>query len=393
MRLIHWLRTQATAPLEARSNPPDIYGDQAGDGRLYVPVSLALDRMEKLLLTEFEDDPVYAGMELQAFDGGGRGKGLVVIMYRADETVEFYYQPGVNVDRVEAAALLEVKDWVEAEIEGHFEITPDGVDVYLAFEGADGTPFEFTIKEHGRAGQYIDLLAPIGAAAKEAPHLFFLFLRKIALVRCGGTEMAIAIGGETRQAVRLPAPMPMYWGKQVYFTRYADEPVICKLNPAHEGALSPLAPDSAGIFETDGMRCELVDNGGHYEIRKMVGALPGHTVYYTFSPPLPDVTALGEGVNIAGRFALGVDEIEQALVGAYTVRRTDGRVQMTMHPKAWQPTGGVLVKLTLSLFPPFFTTWPGLYHWTAEIAEEANGGITMQSAWHKDTVELEPLHD
>jgi hypothetical protein len=207
-------------------------------------------------------------------------------------------------------------------------------------------------------------------------------MHDIDLVQQAGTEFEWWIGDKLRSPISLPVPMP-YNGKRVYFVRFCPDPMIGLLNTAHDGPLPMLSPDRMTSFEHNDMTYDLVDNGGHPEIRRISARNPRHEMFLTLSPALPDIASLRDGIELWGCFSVGVDETPEIIAGEYEVRRDGDQVHLAMQPtEKWSPRGGMLVKLTLMFFPSIFRTWVRTYRWSAAISLTAGGqAATMRSAW------------
>jgi hypothetical protein len=115
-------------------------------------------------------------------------------------------------------------------------------------------------------------------------------------------------------------------------------------------------------------RYELIDNAGHPEIREMVGSSDKHTVSFEFSPPIPDLPSLRDGIEVDGRFSAGADEVEGIVAGEYHVRRRGETVEMEIRPlEGWQPMPG--------------PTWVRSWIWRSILTLGADNAVSMKAAW------------
>jgi hypothetical protein len=184
-----------------------------------------------------------------------------------------------------------------------------------------------------------------------------------------GSEIAIHIGGEERQPKKLPIPADWEF---VYLSRYTAVPIIGCWNTPHDGELPPLQPEQSTTYPDGQTRYELVNNAGHYEIRKMIGFNDKHEVYFEFSPPIPNLPGLKDGIELTGRFSAGADEISGIVAGTYHITRQGNDIDMEIRPqKAWQPTPG----------PLWVTTWI----WKGTVTVGADHTISMKSKWTRRT--------
>ena len=106
-------------------------------------------------------------------------------------------------------------------------------------------------------------------------------------------------------------------------------------------------------------------------------------MFVTFSPALPDIACLGDGVELQRRCGVGEDDAPDVVTGAYEIHRQGDQVHLAVQPtENWSPCGGLLVKLTLMFFPSIFRTWVKTYRWSATITlgEDGRAGA-MCSSW------------
>ena len=82
--------------------PADVSRRARGDSDhlgLFVPFSLRIDLLDKMLNFEIADDPTYQGLEIQAFDDAQHGSGVAVFLSRREDgRNDVYRQPGLNLD-------------------------------------------------------------------------------------------------------------------------------------------------------------------------------------------------------------------------------------------------------------------------------------------------------
>jgi hypothetical protein len=363
------------------TNDPTIYTAPAS-GKFYSPLDLAFDPMERLALLNFEDDPDYNCLELQLFDDDVKGKGAAALMYRNDGKLDFYMTTGLCLDRKNAEVGEGVGEWITQDFDYRLEITPRGVDCYAALTLKDGRSLKFRIKENRRRPtRPITILAPLGAGIQRPNFMPLFRMHDIDLVQRAVAQFEWKIGDDARSPINLPMPMP-YNGKMVYFVRFCPDPMIGLLNRAYDGPLPALAPDRTSGFLHQGMTYDLIDNEGHYEVRRASTCNPKHEMFIIFSPALPDVACLGNGVELHGRFGVGVDDTADIVAGAYEIRRKGDQIDMAMQPtENWSPRGGWLVKLTLMFFPSIFRTWVKTYRWSAALTLRQDRSPVMRSTW------------
>ncbi len=416
--LLFLTRPFAEAPWEelasedaARLYPAD-EGAQPPDGRVaaapgppvvFSPFHLDVDPMERLLLVNFEGDPdrIYLGFEPQAFDDEVHGEGLLVLGWRVDGRVDVFHSPGLRLSEATygiAGGGLHAMAARPFE-EARFHMGPRGPDVDLAFDDLEGRRVHLRILERDtRPRRPIGLLAPMGEAATAPPALPLVFLHGFDFVREAGSEIRIEIDGRGHAPDRLPLPMD---GARVTFVRYSPDPFIVTWNPAREGPLAPLqlrpaeadeGPDGTLMAEGDGVRYELVLNGGHPEIRSMYRARGDHAVQVAFAPAFPNLWALGEGVRVEGRFRIAAHTSTGSVTGRWEVARDGGTVRMEAVPDGgWIPRETKPVVRLMYRMVPTFREWPRSYRWegTVEMPAGASGHgesrpaseVHLRSAW------------
>lgn len=367
----------------SRRNPASIY-DRPGSGRIFSPVTVNIDPMKHMVIMDFPGHPVYNALELQVFDHPQKGYGANVLLSNVDNgEVDFYFQPTVNMNREQANVSGGVRGWTQTPLDYHYNITEAGIDAGVSLTDNEGRQIEMCVTEHRRDRRPpLNMLAPMGAGIKTPTFLPFFYMHGMDLVRQSGTDFTLTIDGEPYLPEKLP-PVP-HNRAGTYFVRYCGDPLIALLNEAYTGDLSPLA------IQGTGQQCDgdtvymLIDNTGHTEIQRIEQHGDGHTVHITFSPPLPDLVSLADGVQVVGRFAIGTDSIESVIVGDYTITTGDGQINMTMHPTEewWPRTGGLPAKGTFLFFPPLFRRWMVDYYWYATITCRGET-LHMTSAWEK----------
>lgn len=360
-----------------------IYGENPGDGFLS-PFSLVNPFMQRLLLINFENHPdsVYRGFEIQSFDDPQNGKGLLIIAYRNDHTIDIYHQPGVtpqaNYDIVEGGLV----DMLERPLENaRFEIGAQGADVQFAFEDKLGRPVAVTLKESNpKPPLRFSLLAPLGSGSTNPPSMTLFMLHDFALVRRANTVLDIQIDGKTMTPDTLP--LPVNWQSN-YLTRYSADPFLVEWNPNFDGALTRLQPQGAGSFEQAGMVYDLADNQGHWEIAGFRLQNDKHAVQVHFNPAFPDAAALQDGAQVQGSFFIDMEASIGTISGTYSVQRSGDQVKVQVIPGGWQPTEHDLFVNALYLFVPIFKSWPSTYQWNASIDLSQPEQPMMRSTWSR----------
>ena len=341
------------------SNPANIY-DHPSTGLLYSPLNVSVNPMDKLILVNFTDDLEYNGIELQVFDDT-RGQGARVILYHKEGLADFYYTSEAFTDGVKPDAASIISD-----MEYRFNVTASGLDAGLKMKDREGKSVEFQVKEVPRTKGSKGFLAPIGGStAIKFDYFPFFFMKGMNFVPRSGSEIAIKIGGEDRTPEQIP--IPVNW-EFVYLSRYTTDPILGCWNKSYDDKLSPKQPGQQLVYHDGQTRYELVDNAGHYEIRKIIGFDDEHNVSFEFSPPIPDLPGLKDGIELSGRFSAGADEVLGIVAGEYHIKSYGDTIEMEILPlEGYQPNPG--------------TIWVKTWMWKSTITVGADNTVSMKSGW------------
>ncbi len=350
-------------------------------GQFYSPFDLRLRPMERLLLIDFTGDPVYRCIEVQSFDDAVQGKGLLAMLYRRDDRVDVYRQPGLSIERDGYEIQKGLGEWIESPLEGaRLAITPHGAELDLAFDDHSGRRIEARVRETWPRRRPASLLALVSAGVSHPRKLMIVYIFKFDFVRRPGAEVSVRIGGAVRRPVRMPLLLP---GTPAYFTRYSAEPFVVEWNSNRSGALTALSPRGAGELRDGDAVYTLSENSGHFEIEKMFGSNGRHSIAITFTPPVPDIICLVAGFERQGKFFITVDDKHSLAAGDYQIRPGTKETEVVLDiARGWKPTEGDLLLRTIYTFVPLFKRWPKTYRWSAKL-KHGTGGVTIESAWER----------
>lgn len=163
-------------------------------------------------------------------------------------------------------------------------------------------------------------LAPVGGGTTITIDYFPFFpMKGMKFVRRWGSKITITVDGKARTPQELP--IPVNW-EFVYLSRYSTDPIIGCWNRTYDGELFPMRPEEQSAYQDEQTLYELVNNAGHYEIRRMIGFSDGHNVSFEFSPPIPDLPNLKDGIKLSGYFSVGADESWELLLGSIILNAT-----------------------------------------------------------------------
>jgi hypothetical protein len=348
--------------LGSHTNPPEIYGHPS-TGLLYSPLNVHLAPMDRLILVDFADDPDYSSIELQVFDDA-RGRGARVLLYHKVGPADYYYTSRVfaDVGEPDAASVI-------PEMEYRFDVTASGLNAELKMKDREGKSVEFQVNEAPHKKDSKGFLAPVGGSnAVTFDYFPFFHMKGMAFVRRSDSEVAIKIGGQNRTPSQIPTPVN--W-KLVYLSRYTTAPILGQWNKAHNDQLPAMRPGLSQAYQ-DGETCyELVNNAGHYEIHKMIGFNDKDNVSFEFSPAIPDLPGLKEGIELSGRFSAGANEVLGIVAGEYHIKRHGATINMEILPlDGYQPNPGTL--------------WVKTWTWKSAMTVAVDGTVSMKSEWTRN---------
>lgn len=363
--------------------------DSGEKGLFHLPFSLRIEPMARLLLINLQQNPIYKGIEPQWFDDAQRGHGLLVILYRADGKVDVYHQSTVIPDREGYHIEGGLGDLVACDFtRSRFDIGPHGVDADIAFMDLAGRQIEVLIREEAgcRAGQFA-LLAPLGHTIQRPQEMPLFFMYDFSFVKKRNTVVKITIDDAPQKLVNMPVPMG---GSRVYFSRYCGDPLIAFWNRANEGPMAALPVAEAGTLRAHGVDWGFVaDENGRLALATMSAGRPGNEgqpdrhLRITFTPPLPEVTALSHGANFSGKFVIDAAPEAGEVRGTWQAQRHDDQVTLRLHPGGgWQPGEKSLMPRLIFFLARPFKQWPKTYEWTAVI-DLSQPAPLMRSTWRR----------
>lgn len=346
-----------------RGNPAEIYATPS-DGLVYSPMNIEVLPMDALMLIDIADDPEYACIEMQTFDDA-RGRGARVLLYHHDGPADSYY----TSKAFEIKESLHDESFIDPDMQYHLAVTCSGLKASLRIRDKNEKPVEFKIEETLRRKWSKGFLAPIGASDAITFQYFpFYHMKDMNFVRRSGSEITVRIDGETRTPKKLPIPVDL---ELAYFSRYTSAPIIACWNRPHRGGLRPLRPKGRTAYQGEKTVYKLVENDGHYEIRRMLAFNERHRVSIDFSPPIPDLVSLRSSTVLTGRFCANADGVLGIVAGTYHVRRQGNGIDMEIRPQGgWQPIPG----------PSWVRTWI----WKSAINVGSNHTVSMKSGWVRE---------
>lgn len=351
----------------------------------YSPFSLSLVPMARLLLINLTNDPdeVYTGFEPQAYDDPTTGRGLIVIAYLHDGRIDVYHQPGVDLSGKNFDIVGQgLRERAERPMVGaRFDISPTGLDLDIAFDDLLGRPIRLRIRETGRKPTHpFAILAPMGNSAERPPALPLYFLYDFYFVRRARTELQISVGGRDHKPDSIPMLLD---GARVHFLRYAAAPFIVDWNTAHDGELTPLPLADVDRRTIHGpVTHELSFVDGRPTLAAMSISDGRSGLRLAFDPAFPDITALPDGADVAGTFAVEAGA-GGAVTGTYHAGRAGDQVDITLHPSGgWRPGPVQWGARLIFALVPLFRKWPQTYVWRGRV-DLSGERPRLTSAWER----------
>ncbi|TKJ20611.1 MAG: hypothetical protein CEE42_14655 [Promethearchaeota archaeon Loki_b31] len=356
--------------LGKRNNSLKIY-ESSPKNMIFSPFNITTDHIDRLILINFEEDPIYYAIELQIFCIAGE-KLPMVIMYRKDDLIDIYYTNEAIIEyrkKLIENLLTNVSFNQLEEIDFRFQTDDMGLDAYLFLKDKLEKNIEFKIKENTPGRELTAMLTPIGAASKKPQYFPIVYLNKFGMVIKKDTEIFINIHGVLRKPVEMPFRMN---GMYIYLARYSLEPIISNWNNAYSGCLNSILIDPANIdVKNENLSYKILNNGGYYEIKKISGKDEfGHTISFEFSPAIPNLITLKSNVNIKGKFSCCIDDRKGIFAGEFYINRVGDIISFSIQPiKGWQPFPGKI--------------WLKTYKWNADIDILEKNNIRIQSNWYR----------
>jgi hypothetical protein len=325
------------------------------------PFRLQIDPMERLLVISIKGNPEFSGIEPQVFDDAINGKGMRIIRYRKDGKVDVYWQPGVKVDRNKFVIGKGTSDFVETEISPSlFEITPQGINLDIAFTDLQGRKNELKIREFATNKKAFPLLAPISADIENPIQFNVVYMPDFDFVRRAGTFVDGKIGDSAIQLDSIPL---LLGGHRVWLARYGVNPVIGILNPPMDHPTIVDIPDTGNI-EIDGMKITADHNGS---LTSMSAGEEPSSVKVEFSPGFPNLKDFSESTSSSGRWSFHAAGA-QITGGTYALVKRGESIEVELDVlENWKPANLPLPITILTSVVRMFRTWPSTYRWKGVI--------------------------
>jgi len=354
--------------LGKRRNSLKIY-DRPPRNMILSPLNLTFNPIDRLLIVNFEEDPIYYGIELQIFHEASKEYPLV-ILYRKDNMMDIYYTNEIvleNRKEMVTELLTDVSFNQLEVIEYKLQFDERGLDAHLFLMDKLEEDIEFKVKENFPGRNLNTMLAPIGAVRKKPRYFPITILKRFGMIIKKDTVIYMKIHGNLRKIVDMPVKMN---NLNIYLARFSLDPIICNWNKAYSGNLNPIVIHSPNYhIKENNLSIEILSNAGFYEIKKISGIDErNHLISFEFSPAIPNLIALQSEKKIKGKFSCSLDEKQCIFTGVYYINRIDKIITFNIHPtKGWQPFPGKL--------------WLKTYKWTANIEILDDFEYKIHSKW------------
>jgi hypothetical protein len=362
----------STAEVRARWRTP---GD-GGSGPVWCPFDLTVESVARLLNGELVDHPVYTGFELQWFDDSAHGTGMLAFLQRRDDRrVDYYVEPGLELDRAGYEIGGGTGRWVPTTFEvAHLAVDVDGVDAEVRFLDVDGRPIEIRVDDRAAGRRRpADLLAPVGSSIEHPASLLLVFMHGFDLLRRGGPDPVVRIDG---QQVVIGA-LPVAFLHRRHLIKAAAPMSVATVCRATTGALAAVDPAAPRGVRLDANRA----------IREVTVGDDEVTASLQFVPAFPELTRLVEDVAATGAWRVTIDQVTITGGTWHAVRRGE-RIDLSLEvTRGWRPAPGLpLLMRIVTRVMPVFRRWPTTYRWRAEISLDDPPRIA--SRWERTTTDL-----
>jgi len=349
-------------------NSLNIY-DKPPRNMILSPFNLIFEPMDRLLLINFEEDPLYYGIELQVLHKADEFYPLV-IMYRKDDLIDLYYtNETVILDRKKMITdLLNNTSFNHLEsIDYKFDIDEMGLNAYLFLKDKLENKVEFKIKENTPGRELNAILAPISAVSKNPQYFPIVYLNKFSMVIKKDTDIFVKIDEDLKKPAELPVKID---NQNFYLARYSLDPIICNWNKSYTGNLNPILLNTTNNDSIKkNLSYDILNNNGYFEIKKVMGVDElSHSISFEFSPAIPNLLSLKSEKKIKGKFSLIIGKKKGIFAGVYHINRKKEQIVISIQPtKGWQPFPGKL--------------WLKTYKWAANIEILEDFEFKIHSNW------------
>jgi hypothetical protein len=347
--------------LKADPIPVDVY--EKGDNKQFLnPFNFDHTEYGKLILISIKDHPNIKTVELVVqYDN----KGAFFIVYDHDGKADIYINPYLTVNKKYLEPNPDWKIVGEQDFKYVFENTTNGITLSVDISINDNQQIIINLNENRIPESKYSFLAAIGAELSDVKRFPFVYLREAGFVTVEGTDVSFEINGKKMELSKVPFKIE---GQKSYRAPYSFNPLPFFWNEEQDDYLFPEIITDTKSYQKGNADYIFADNDGYNEIQKVIYKTKGHTASYRFAPSFPDIVSLKSGVNVNGKFCLGVDEIEGIVCGTYSVKKSNQEIDIHIAPEfCWQPMPG--------------KDWVSAYHYQAKITPLDEKKYKIKSEW------------
>lgn len=365
-------------------NSVEIYSKKT-NGIFYSPFNFCIDKMEHLILINFEkdSDSYYNVFELQkAYDENNKSR-LLLIGYQKDGSVDIYYQDYYPFGS-QRNILNNVNLFIRTLENAKFEISSDNLEVFFALEDKYGRQIKVEVSETNISKKKpFFLLAPVGVTSNKPMSLPIYSLYKMSFLKRKFTHIDIEINNIKHKPDTFP--LPINYSKN-YFTRYSADTFNIDWNKNQDGPLFPLEYHNNNIIYDNKTSYEIENNSGHLEIKRMSISNIKHQININFSPPFPDIACIKLELDkiINGKILITTDNTKGLIKGDYSLHAKDNEIFLNFSPTyGWIPNEDRWILKILFFMVKIFKKWPSSYLWNANIKFDSNNNPIIHSSWSR----------
>jgi hypothetical protein len=263
-------------------------------------------------------------------------------MYRLDDKVDTYYSKGLKIDKKQISDIMNNTNFYETSFNKiNFKVTQRGLNLLLSLKDAKGRQIDLLVRENKKHLCNEGIIAPIGGRSNKPNGFPVVFMKKFNFVEAKNTKISVKIGKKHCEPEVL---IPLFNMNKVYLSRYCQSSIIKTINRTISGNLKAVkASGKDSLIKTNNGAYEVAYNGKFSEIKSLIAYQGSSKMKLKFSPALPDVACLKDGMNVKGNFSLDVDEEKGLFGGNYKVKKNGDSINFTMNPQdGWQPNPGTL---------------------------------------------------
>lgn len=347
------------------------------NGHLWCPFELRVDPIARFLNGELAEHPIYDGFELQWFDDPVHGTGMLAFLSRReDRRVDYYVEPGLELDRAGYQLGGGTGRWVETTFaSAQLEVDAGGVAAEVCFVDVDGRAVEIRVDDRAAGRRRgADVLAPVGAGIERPTSLLLVYMHGFDLLRRRDPDPVIRIDGQNVSTGKLPGAV-LHRRHLIKAAAPLSVATLCRATSRPMPPVDPVAP-GAVVLDPDGRG-----------IRGLVAEQGRVSSRLQLAPALPDLTGLAEDTQVTGAWRVTIDGAT-ITGGTWHAVRHGKRVELGLEvTRRWRPAAGLppLMRIVTRAVPTF-RRWPTTYRWRAQVV--LDDPPRLESRWERTGTDL-----